>query len=313
MTSLTVVVPTFNGQRWIENALTSLAGQTLPVSILVIDDGSDDGTADLAARHVARPVVLRQSNKGVAVARNRGLAEAETPWVAFMDQDDLWHRDRAHLLGQAIHETGAMAVATRESNFADPEDKQRLSDVGDGRAEWPSDWVSRTEELALLARPLTGEDRITRIGIAELMGAPMSNTTSVAYDRRAAISAGGCATFARALDDHILNVNMVNVWGDIAVVERPALFYRIHPAATSNSSPMTLPYLTALLALRHGRALPREHQVSPFVEHLLWQLAGERGLTRAEQLALLTLTVSPPARNRWMARWAKRTVRRREQ
>ncbi|MCB0115390.1 MAG: glycosyltransferase family 2 protein [Caldilineaceae bacterium] len=89
-TGVSVVIPVFNGARFLDQALDSVQQQDYaPVEILVIDDGSTDDTASIAAH---RPNVryLRQSNQGNASAKNLGISNATYPLVAFLDVDDLW-------------------------------------------------------------------------------------------------------------------------------------------------------------------------------------------------------------------------------
>lgn len=89
--SVSVVVPAYQARRWVAEAVASAVGQSHPpLEVLVVDDGSTDGTGDAAAAVGASVRVLRQPNRGVAAARNRGLAEARGDWVAFLDADDAW-------------------------------------------------------------------------------------------------------------------------------------------------------------------------------------------------------------------------------
>ena len=84
------IVPLFNGRRFIREAVESILAQALqPREIIVVDDGSTDGGADLLAGHPELRIVS-QSNAGEAAARNRGIRESGQPFVAFLDQDDLW-------------------------------------------------------------------------------------------------------------------------------------------------------------------------------------------------------------------------------
>lgn len=86
---VSVVVPVFNGERFLAAALDSVSAQTYrPVEVIVVDDGSTDRSPEIAR---SRPVrYLRQSNCGVAAARNAGIAAARGTLVAFIDQDDEW-------------------------------------------------------------------------------------------------------------------------------------------------------------------------------------------------------------------------------
>lgn len=98
---VSVVMPTYNGERYIGEALKSVHDQTLPVAeIIVVDDGSSDQTASIAAAFGAR--VLRQPNSGVATARNTGVRAARQPWVAFLDQDDIWAAEKIEQQWNAV-------------------------------------------------------------------------------------------------------------------------------------------------------------------------------------------------------------------
>jgi glycosyltransferase involved in cell wall biosynthesis len=89
------IVAVFNGERYLEEALRSILDQTYrPLEVIVVDDGSTDGTADVVARFGPRIRAVHQPNAGPAAARNRGLADARGDWVAFLDADDLWHPEK---------------------------------------------------------------------------------------------------------------------------------------------------------------------------------------------------------------------------
>ena len=91
---VTVVVPAYNAEKTIDETLRSVRAQTYRnLEILVVDDGSKDGTAALVEAHAsadARVRLIRQTNAGVATARNRGISESAADFVAPVDADDLW-------------------------------------------------------------------------------------------------------------------------------------------------------------------------------------------------------------------------------
>lgn len=91
---VTVVIPAFNAADTIDATLNSVRGQTHhALEILVVDDGSTDPTAAIVERHAVidpRIRLIRQENSGVAAARNRGIAEAKSEFIAPIDADDLW-------------------------------------------------------------------------------------------------------------------------------------------------------------------------------------------------------------------------------
>jgi GT2 family glycosyltransferase len=91
---VSVIVPAYNRARFIGRTIDCVLGQTYPSArVILVDDGSTDGTADLVeARYAGNPRVqlLRQENRGVSAARNAGLDAATGEYVAFLDSDDLW-------------------------------------------------------------------------------------------------------------------------------------------------------------------------------------------------------------------------------
>ncbi len=91
---VSVIIPAYNAESSIEETLQSVRGQThQALEIIVVDDGSHDGTAAIVQRHAAEDARVRlitQANAGVAAARNRGVAEARAELIAPVDADDLW-------------------------------------------------------------------------------------------------------------------------------------------------------------------------------------------------------------------------------
>jgi hypothetical protein len=86
-----VIIPAFNAASSLSACIRSTLAQTLrPSEIIVVDDGSQDGTAEVV-REFTEPVrFVRQEHAGVAVARNRGIAQARGELIAFLDADDYW-------------------------------------------------------------------------------------------------------------------------------------------------------------------------------------------------------------------------------
>jgi glycosyltransferase involved in cell wall biosynthesis len=89
------VVPVFNGERYLAAAVRSIRDQShRRREVIVVDDGSTDGTASVVASLGPDLRYVRQENAGPVVARNRGIGEATGAFVAFLDADDLWHPDK---------------------------------------------------------------------------------------------------------------------------------------------------------------------------------------------------------------------------
>ena len=88
---LSVILPVYNGEKFLADALRSILLQdACPLEIIVVDDGSTDRTPDIALAFGTDVRYIRQSNAGPAAARNTGLAEARGDYLGFIDADDIW-------------------------------------------------------------------------------------------------------------------------------------------------------------------------------------------------------------------------------
>ena len=95
---ISVVVPVFNGERFLREAVKSVLDQKYkPVEIIIVDDGSTDGTATVARSLGETVRYLHQTNQGPAAARNRGIEHAQGSLIAFADADDLWPSEKLEL------------------------------------------------------------------------------------------------------------------------------------------------------------------------------------------------------------------------
>ncbi len=91
MRTISVIIPVWNRAHEVGRAVDSALAQTLPpLEVIVIDDGSTDETPHVLARYGNRIRVVRQNNRGVAAARNAGIAIARGELLAFLDSDDVW-------------------------------------------------------------------------------------------------------------------------------------------------------------------------------------------------------------------------------
>jgi glycosyltransferase involved in cell wall biosynthesis len=98
---VTVLIPAYNAEPFLEVAVNTVRSQSVDVEeILVVDDGSADGTAAVAERLGAR--VIRGRRGGPAAARNAGLAVAKGEWIATLDADDVWHSRKLELQYDAV-------------------------------------------------------------------------------------------------------------------------------------------------------------------------------------------------------------------
>ncbi|MDF2765542.1 MAG: glycosyltransferase family 2 protein, partial [Rhodospirillales bacterium] len=131
---VSVVIPAFNAERFLARTLDSVSRQTYSaLEIIVVDDGSLDGTAGIVRQQAAldpRVRLIRQENAGVAAARNRGIAESDGCFVAPLDADDLWHPQKIELQLRRFEERPSAGLVYCWSIGIDEEDRvmrQRVS------------------------------------------------------------------------------------------------------------------------------------------------------------------------------------------
>ncbi len=203
--TVSVVIPAYNAERFLRDALESAAGQTLaPLEILVIDDGSTDETGRLAAS-VQGVRCIRQTNAGVSAARNRGIEEARGGFVALLDADDAWMPEKL----------AVQLASLRDGQFA---------------------FSARTETDELL-KPL----RIARGGFEGSLlegllfhGNVVGTPSSVVAPRQALLDAGGfdpCLSMCADWDMWIrLATRLSGTYSD-----EPLVLYRVHEGSMSTN------------------------------------------------------------------------------
>ena len=92
---ITIIMPLYNKATEVLGSVATVRAQTVTDwELIVVDDGSSDGGADLVHSLADQRIkIIKQTNQGVSLARNRGISETESPWIAFLDADDEWRSD----------------------------------------------------------------------------------------------------------------------------------------------------------------------------------------------------------------------------
>lgn len=209
---VSVIIPLYNTEKYIEACVASVLGQThRELEVIVVDDGSTDGGAAIAEGIAdARVRVDRGPNRGSAAARNRGLALAKGEIVAFLDADDLWYPDKlAEQLGVLRSDRDVVAVG---AVF------QYLS--GDGRR-----LLGRAGQDA---RDADSRERMRR---GQLSPFPINSCLLARADTVRA--AGGYDESLTVVEDLDL-ISRLALAGSIATVMRPLGAYRVHSDSLSS-------------------------------------------------------------------------------
>lgn len=111
---VSVIIPVYNEERYIKECLDSIKGQTLPIEIIVINDGSTDRTMEVISKFSGNLKVLQQHHLGVAVARNLGTGEAKGDILVFVDADMVFEQNFIEKLIKPILNNKAIGTFSKE-------------------------------------------------------------------------------------------------------------------------------------------------------------------------------------------------------
>lgn len=208
MSSVSVVIPTYNYGRFIAEAIKSALDQTLkPIEVIVVDDGSTDDTAEIVRGFGEAVRYIRQENAGVCAARNRGVAESSGELIAFFDADDTWEPtkiEKQTALFSSDPQIGLVHCGMREF---DSETGVTLDFLLDGLDGWVAD------ELLLWEEPV-----ITGPGGA------------IMVPRKVFDEVGGFDTRLKVGEDCDFCYRVARRY-KVGFVREPLVNYRSHPAA----------------------------------------------------------------------------------
>ena len=106
--TVSVVIPVYNKERYLRDTIDSVLGQSRPADeIVVVDDGSTDGSSEIAASYGSAVLLIRQANAGESSARNRGMEASSGDWIALLDGDDVWEPERLEQQFLALQDADA--------------------------------------------------------------------------------------------------------------------------------------------------------------------------------------------------------------
>jgi glycosyltransferase involved in cell wall biosynthesis len=147
---VSVVMPVYNGERYLAQAVESVLTQSYqPVELIVVDDGSTDNSAGVARRFGNALHYEYQANAGQSAARNRGVELARGPLLAFLDDDDYWSADKLRLQTDALEGDPSLeAVYGHVRQFLSPD----LSPEAAGKVRYHAEVMPGNVPGALLIR-----------------------------------------------------------------------------------------------------------------------------------------------------------------
>jgi len=179
---VSAVIPAYNTERYLRRAIESVLAQRYrPIECIVVDDGSTDGTGDIARSFGDRVRVIRQPNAGASAARNAGIEAARGAYIAFLDSDDYWLDTKLESQMRVLTaHPGLRLVSTHWAWLPSTTDPQSTSFSG-----------PEFDEAALDILP----------GWETLLRDPYLGTPTVVVDACAAKSVGGFDVKLRSAED----------------------------------------------------------------------------------------------------------------
>jgi glycosyltransferase involved in cell wall biosynthesis len=256
--ALTIVIPVYNGENYLRETLESVLAQSYPaIEVIVVNDGSTDRTASVAASFGNRVRIENRPNAGVSASRNFGISAAQTEWIALMDHDDLWERDHLANLARTIAQNPIADVCYTGGRELFPDPRTGVFH--------PSPDVMQFPSTADAPRALM--ERCAFI------------PSATAIRRSKVLAVGGFDPRYVNLQDWELWLRLLHSGGRFVSTPEPTLLYRVHPASRTHN---------ALRTLRHSRDVIEQH-VLPHLPPLTRAIHGRRVISRLEGEAAILL------------------------
>ncbi len=119
---VSVIVPLYNAEKYIEETMESILNQTYKnIEIVIVDDGSKDQSSSIVKnfkkKYPEQIKYISQENQGVSVARNTGIENANGEYISFLDSDDLWHSTKIEKQIESMHKNNMNACYCGFMNF----------------------------------------------------------------------------------------------------------------------------------------------------------------------------------------------------
>ena len=207
---VSVIIPSYNSELWVVQAIESALAQTLaPSEIIVVDDGSTDDTCEQLRQYAGRIIYLRQENHGVSAARNRAVRESSGALIAFLDADDVWHPRKLEYQARVLDKYPDVGL------------------LGTGRFDWPTSSYSE----------LSTDDRLplTIIPWHRLVVRNYLSTSSVLVRREFLEQAGEFDTQLQGPEDRDLWLRIAALT-TVANLELPLTGYRFVDGSVSRQA-----------------------------------------------------------------------------
>ncbi len=207
--AVSVIIPVFNMESFVADTMASVFQQTYPdFEVIVVDDGSTDGTQAILQRYERRVKILRQSNRGCPAALNRGIREARGQWIAWVSADDLWEPTKLEKEMEVVRARPQVGLVYTDYVYVD-RDGRVLS-----REHFPCPRTRRKTLLRLIRRCFV-------------------NGSSTLIHRRVFDDVGLYDETERYIFDWDMDLRIAQKY-ELGHVPEPLVRYRLHPGQNSS-------------------------------------------------------------------------------
>jgi glycosyltransferase involved in cell wall biosynthesis len=256
--TVSVVIPAYNAEKFIARAIDCVLSQThQPNEIIIVDDGSTDGTAKIIQQYGQKICYIYQKNAGAASARNTGIKAAKYDWIAFLDADDQWQPEKLQLQIELLRRNPDLTWAT--CNYiihTYPDNRETMA--------WPAQKATSL---------LSGKEYLNSYIVAITAGMGW-NPASMIVSRQVLEQAGLFSTGMRYVEDLDMWLSIAYRHPQIGYVNQPLVVYHCGTEGSFTSEMSYQEKLQCNLSLyrRHlqlASELGCPRQLEPFIIHRL--------------------------------------------
>lgn len=252
---ISVVIPCYNGEKFIREAIDSINRQTFsPKEIVIVNDGSKDSSlailADCQKNNEIPIKVVTQNNGGVSSARNVGIASASSQWIAFLDVDDLWYPEKLAIQASIVTScTDDVALICCDYHI-------------DEKTDTTSKYNSSKYVSSLLNRELDGEE----FQLAFIKENFIGTATTMLFRRDLALRNGCFDVFFNHSEDFDFILRL-SQFGSIYLVNQPLALKRHHGANLTDD--LALYYFSHAVSLQKNISTSGDYFRSTYKDNVI--------------------------------------------
>jgi glycosyltransferase involved in cell wall biosynthesis len=318
MPRFSAIIASYNQAERVLEAVASVKRQTLSAhEIIVVDDGSTDGTAEILQKRFPEVKVVVQENNGKGLARNHGAFLATGDWLCFLDHDDLWHPEKLAAIDEYLGVNPEVVALDHHAWIFREDDSGPRTAWGlkvDFAARTLDEALAQAQAIKVPSNDFTYLHRMGNTYEASLRRI-FSTTSAMSVRRDVFFKVGGFSPTQVNGEDWTLATNVGRL-GEWHTLRRPLSFQRFLPDSdTADAAGMTMIMTTLVSHWYSGRPLTRRTRGFEFIADLrrlgptyrelaqtaIWDAARRRDARGVASAIWLSLLVLPDARDRLYA------------